>query len=183
MVILFENKILKAIFWIILIIGIPLFLANYESIFLACYQQTVTDLWALYILVPLMFISIVIDGIDSFKKYTKSDNVKLWKFLKATLLEFAIIFIVFAIVLKPVVSGTFILINAAIGHQTSEIVDGIIIDRIDYSGRAYEYKLSIKTDSEILIFDTDIHTIVHYHKGDRFNEKMKRGCLGLLYNK
>jgi len=181
---LYKTNKIKALLLIILIIGLPFFLAFYELIFLSYYPETIADQWAGYVVLPLLIVSISFMAIEKYKAYRKSESKKIWPSLKTTLLQGFIVLIFFWYILRPIISGAIIFINANIGQQTEEIVEGVIIARKDYNGsRSFEYKLTIKTDFEVLIFDTDTKVIVTHHKGDVFKEKMIRGSLGLLYNR
>ncbi len=176
------KKMLKAILLIFLIICLPLFLALYEQLFLSYYQESIADLWASYFVIPLMGITIIYLSIGNYKTYHSTESKNLKKTLKNALLEAFIVFIFFFYIFSPIISGTIIIINANIGHQNEEIVEGLIIGKRDYNGRSsHEYRLTIKTDTEVLIFQTDTKVIVNHHKGEFLKETMKRGSLGLLY--
>ena len=179
-----KNKVVKAVLLIILIVGLPLFLAVYELLFLSYYQETVANCRANYFVVPLLVISFIFMFIDMYKSYLKSESKKILPVLKKLLLNVLVITVIFLYILGSVISGTIIFINANIGHQTEETVEGLIIAKKDYNGsRSFEYKLTIQTDSEILVFDTDSKVITSHYKGRTFKERMTKGSLGLLYKR
>lgn len=179
-----KNKVVKAVLLIILIVGLPLLLAVYELLFLSYYQETIANRRANYFVVPLLVISFIFVFIDLYKSYSKSESKKILPVLKKLLLNDLVITVIFLYILGSVISGTIIFINANIGHQTEETVEGLIIAKKDYNGsRSFEYKLTIQTDSEILVFDTDSKVITSHYKGDTFKERMTRGSLGLLYKR
>lgn len=177
-----KHKYIIAILLILAIIGLPLFLALYEQIFLSYYQENIGDSRANYLVYPLLTIALIFWIINQFKTNKKSESKKTRKTIQKAIFEVIVIVIMFIVVLRPVVSGTFILINTCIGKQTPEIIEGKVIARIDYSGtRSHEYELTIETGNQVLIFQTDWAAVHKYKKNDTFKETMKRGSLGLLY--
>lgn len=172
-----------ALLYIFLLIVIPFLLVMYEEMFLSFYQESVADSWANYFVVPLMIIAIIFDVINNLKKYRSSESQKILKTLKEVLLEAFIIIVFFIYIFRPIISGAIIIINANIGHQSTEIVEGTVTAKIADAGRrSYEFKLTIKTDSNVFEFQTDGKLINSYNEGDAFKETLKKGSLGLLYN-
>ena len=168
----------------IAIIGIPLFLAFYGAVFFALYPEIAAKHLANFLVLPLLTLGLLFWSITKNRIYKKQETKKFWKSLKNALFEAAIIIFIFFYIVRPVIAGAILFINSNVGHQQDVVLKGKIIAKKQYhSSYSYDHKLTIRTDSTTLIFDTDIKTIVHYRKGDSINMTMKRGCLGLLYKK
>jgi hypothetical protein len=179
MIIISKDKTLIALLLTPIIIGVSFFPPIYEYYFLAYYQEPIADKWANYFLIPLFAAAITFTFITKYREYGK-----IIQSIKTVLLVGLIILFLFYSILHPAISGAIIFINANIGSHSKEIVEGLIIDRRDYSGRRYQdYSLTIQTNSEVLIFQTDYHAISNHHKGENLRETMYRGSLGLLFKK
>jgi len=184
MKLIIENKIFKATILIVILIGLPLFLALYEQMFLSVYQESIADKCACYFVFPLMIVALIYLAVIRIKSYKNSKTGTIWSMLKKALPEAFVVVVISLYVAHMVVSGAIIFINANIGHRSEKKVEGIIVDKVDYNGtRSFEYKLRVKTDTEILVFQTDADVIVHHNNGDMFSEDMFLGSLGLLYKK
>jgi hypothetical protein len=85
-----------------------------------------------------------------------------------------------------VISGMILFINSSFGQQSEVYLKGTVIDKYEYSSsRKAEYNLTLQNfeDGKIYKFDTFGTETQKYKINDRFEKKMYKGSLGLIYSK
>lgn len=170
---------------IIFLILLGLFFGLYQF-FLLYFEEQKADKIADYIILPILTILslfIIISEYVSTKKRWRFSFKDFIKFVGSTILGVAVAYILF---IRPVISGFILFINTNIGQQNEIDFQGLIIDKREFnSSKSGEHWLTIKdyNTNKIYKFETFGFESKKYNINDRFEKKMKKGCLGLLYSK
>ncbi len=161
--------------FIIFVIGILLIFR--EIVVYQYYQNSVPDKYAYFLLLPIiLFVSIGVT-IDASRSITFTKDNRFWKTIKTFLGTISMLSILSYFLVVPFVSGIILFLNEKIGEQESILVSGKILKIADDES----YSVTIFRENSKLVFDTTIRGTEMYDQGDIFNEKMKKGCFGIIY--
>jgi hypothetical protein len=137
------------------------------------------------IFIPLLLFLFLNVTISRFKKSKQSRDSRGWIFLKSTFVNLVIYFGLYLYILRPIVIGLMFFVNENLGSQTSTIISGTVIEKINKppGGRTPAiYRLIIKSGTnDIFNFETNEYKIKYFAINDSFEESMNRGFLGLYY--
>jgi hypothetical protein len=138
------------------------------------------------IFIPLLLFLFLNATFSRFKKFKRSRDSKGWLFFKSTFINLVIYFGIYLYILRPVVIGLMFFINENLGSQTSTIISGTVIDKVNKppGGRTPAiYRLVIRSGTNnIFNFETTEDEIEKYVINDTFKESVNRGSLGLYYS-
>ena len=168
----------------LLIIG-GFFFGFYRLRFLY-YEESGTDKIANYFSFPfliLLGLFILISEYISTKKRWRFSAARFIKQIAATIIGIVIVHLFIA---RPVISGLTLFINANIGNQKESYLQGIIIDKHEFSsskGANFYLIISDIESNNTYKFGTFGTETSKYKINDRFEKKMYKGSLRLMYIK
>jgi hypothetical protein len=161
-----------------------LFFGLYE-LQLLYYEENKADKIADYISLPILsiigFLFLMEEKLTLKRAWNLREN-RIGKQIFNYLLSIAVAHFIF---FRPVISGIILFINTNFGQPIEINIKGNIIDKFEYSGRGAEFYIIVKDNdnNKTYKFDTFGTETRKYQINDRFEKKMCKGFLGLLYLK
>ncbi len=135
-----------------------------------------------YILIPVFGLILLYSSYSAIK----SNGVTIKEFCFYHLFFIAIMGLLYYSIFRPFLSNGLICINYFFGKQKEIKIEGLITNKTVIVGGGKmigKYELTVESDNEQYIFDSNLYTLEKFNIGEMFNLNMKTGLLNLLYVK
>ena len=152
--------------------------AIYEVMNLKLFEEERASMYVHFIGLPVLLWTLI-DELKKLRKISKS-RTSIINQIKESLSAFVGLVLLYIFIVVPVLSGAIIMTDDILPKRGYVIIQGEIIDilEIEYP-KGGNFEIVIKTESELLTFDTNGKEIKSYFLGANFNKEMKKGFWGL----